>query len=134
MKCFAFVLLVAAAFAVSGANAQMAGGWTVVDVATLNSTELAATVQEYMLLAAEQYDDLDCDAAEAELTPTAVGTQVVAGTNYKISFEAACPGEQAVELVADVFEPLPSSNEEPKVNSVTKAAEAEDAEDAEESN
>lgn len=54
----------------------MAGGWTVVDVATLNSTELAATVQEYMLLAAEQYDDLDCDAAEAELTPTAVGTQV----------------------------------------------------------
>lgn len=43
----------------------------------------------------------------------------MAGTNYKISFEAACPGEQAVELVADVFEPLPSSNEEPKVGAVS---------------
>lgn len=49
----------------------------------------------------------------------------MAGTNYKLSFNLGCPSlpkQKPVSLVAVVYQPLPSSNQQSEVTSLTKAS------------
>lgn len=51
----------------------------------------------------------NCDNGEAKLKKAC--SQVVAGTNYKLSMDVSCPGaKKKIPVKATVFVPLPSNN------------------------
>lgn len=55
--------------------------------------------------------------------PLPAPPQVVAGSNYEVIAELSCPEvKSSVEIYAQVFIPLPSSNEEPEVSVSTQRA------------
>lgn len=105
-------------------DAPMAGGYSRVELPDKVVNDLA-------ILAAQTYANesnnetlQSCDVSGLTteyVNVLAACSQVVAGMNYRMGFEVMYPcadGDVRELLVAEVYQPLPSSNEMPTVTSV----------------
>ncbi len=69
--------------------------------------------EQYVMLSADEFiaaqnSTAPCD--EPKTSTIAACSQVVAGTNYRLLFTVACPGQETETVLSQVYVPLPSSN------------------------
>lgn len=100
---------------------QVVGGYQPVELPNDNVNALATQAAIQYANDSNDATFQSCNVENVEVQVLAACSQVVAGTNYIIAFQANYPcGMNATEtdLVAEIFQPLPSSNELPEVISV----------------
>lgn len=90
-------------------SSGLAGGWSEID-----AKETPAVVDDIMLLAVEEFiaqnGTFACpDTFATELV--AACSQVVAGTNYQVLFEASCEDAESTVLKTIAFVPLPPNDD-----------------------